>query len=83
MTLTGFAEFFTALDSDYFENKVWMLMKVLFENKQFIVDINGAVAKQTSNKNLISMQPNSVAYITAKFFSRNLSTGELKLVNMK
>lgn len=82
VTLTGFLEWFTAVDDDYFENNVWMLMKVLFENKDFVINLNGSITNRLRPKNTITMQPNSRFFITARFFARNLSSGELTAVSI-
>jgi hypothetical protein len=41
--LFGFKRVFTRLDPDYFENKVWLLMKLIFENKTMVVTLNGEI----------------------------------------
>jgi len=41
--LSGFKRVYTRLDPDYFESKVWLLMKLIFENKSMIVTFNGEI----------------------------------------
>jgi hypothetical protein len=39
----GFNRTFTKLDSDYFQNKIWLALKLVFEKKQFIVTLAGDI----------------------------------------
>ena len=41
--LMGYNRIYTKLDSDYFLNRIWLAMKLIFEKKQLMVTVTGDI----------------------------------------
>jgi len=70
--LFGFKRVYTRLDGDYFENRVWLLMKLIFENKSMVVTLNGEIEEPqqrepiqlyVGQKCIVAMKPTTKQFV--------------------
>lgn len=64
LTLRGFLIKYTNLDIDWLEDKIWLVMKVIFAETKFNVTLKGEVEEYKANN--IQMTVNEKAYFTLK-----------------
>jgi hypothetical protein len=67
--LRGFKRVSTRLDPDYFANRIWLLMKLIFENKNMVVTVNGEIEEPPSGE-AIELHVGQKCIVSMKITSR-------------
>ena len=71
LNFSGQANNFTRLDPDYFENKVWLVMKIIFEKKELSISKLGSIQKLNKGEPIeLKAFKGQIARITCIFRQR-------------